>query len=171
MSIHKRKRLYIDPQVQGALLRRTFFYWAFGVLGLLGLLTVWEVFQDPRLTLGEAFYDCLVQNIPVLVISLILLPIVMYDTLKTSNRVTGPLYRLRQEMKKLASGQGEEVHPLRFRDGDFWGDLADEYNRILNQVRTQDDRMKDYFEKAPEVLPENLETLKEESSRSTPTHV
>ena len=162
----KRNRLFIDAEVQGALLRRTLLYWFLGVFGLLAMLTIWEVVQRPELTLGEAFYACWLQSSPVVGVSLILLPVIMYDILKMSNRVAGPLFRFQQEMKKLANGKGDEMEPLRFRGGDFWGDLAKEYNRIVNQVRNQDERLKEYFNKANEALPES--PANEETRESVP---
>ena len=35
-------------------------------------------------------------------------------------------------MKALA--EGEEVSPIHFRDGDFWQELAEDFNRIVKRV-------------------------------------
>ena len=105
----------------------------------------------------NALRDSWWQNQPALLVSLFVIPIFMYDMLKTNHRIAGPLYRLKQEMMKLSESEnGSVLGPLKFRDGDFWGELANEFNRVLSRVRCQDDRMKDYFERANESRPESI---------------
>lgn len=53
--------------------------------------------------------------------------------LKLSHRVAGPLYRLRQEM--LRTAHGGEIKPLKFRDGDYFNELADSYNEQMKEIR------------------------------------
>ena len=54
--------------------------------------------------------------------------------LKISHRVAGPLYRLKSEMLRAARGGGE-VKPLKFRDGDYFAELADAYNEQMGEIR------------------------------------
>jgi hypothetical protein len=72
---------------------------------------------------------------PALVASLLLLPLVVIDIIRVSNRFTGPLLRLRRSMRGLASG--ERVEPLYFREGDFWKDFADEFNEVIARVQSE----------------------------------
>jgi len=53
--------------------------------------------------------------------------------LKISHRVAGPLYRLKGEM--LRTARGGEVKPLKFRDGDYFAELADAYNEQMGETR------------------------------------
>ena len=53
--------------------------------------------------------------------------------LKLSHRVAGPLYRLRSEM--LRTAHGGEVKNLKFRDGDYFNDLADAYNEQMAEIQ------------------------------------
>jgi hypothetical protein len=48
------------------------------------------------------------------------------------HRVAGPVYRIEQHMKGVIDGH--PVHPLRFRDGDQLGSLAETYNQLLHAV-------------------------------------
>ena len=50
--------------------------------------------------------------------------------LKISHRVAGPLFRLHGEM--LRTARGGEVKHLKFRDGDYFGELAEAYNERAN---------------------------------------
>jgi sensor histidine kinase YesM len=52
--------------------------------------------------------------------------------LKLSHRVAGPLHRLKQEM--LRTAQGGEVTRLKFRDGDYFEELADAYNEQMKEI-------------------------------------
>jgi len=67
-----------------------------------------------------------------LVVSLCLLPLVLVDVVRLSNRFAGPAYRLRRAMRQLA--HGEKVQPITFRQGDFWKEFADDFNRIAARL-------------------------------------
>ena len=56
--------------------------------------------------------------------------------LKISHRVAGPLYRLRSEM--LRTARGGELTRLKFRDGDYFEELADAYNEQMAEIRKRD---------------------------------
>ena len=45
------------------------------------------------------------------------------------HRIVGPVYSLKQHM--IAVANGEDVRPLRFRDGDQLSDVGDVYNQLL----------------------------------------
>jgi hypothetical protein len=61
----------------------------------------------------------------------------VYDMLRLSHRFAGPMLRFRRAMRDL--GRGEQVEPLRFRDGDFWQEMAAEFNAVLQRVERQRD--------------------------------
>lgn len=47
-----------------------------------------------------------------------------------SNRLAGPIYRMRRHMDDFA--QGKTVPPLKFRKEDYFSELEDSYNRLIN---------------------------------------
>jgi methyl-accepting chemotaxis protein len=49
-----------------------------------------------------------------------------------SNRVVGPMVRLKNHMEKVA--RGETVGEIHFRDGDFFPEIADAYNDALKKT-------------------------------------
>ncbi len=69
------------------------------------------------------------------IIMLALFPAFALDTIRFSNRFVGPIARLRRYMRELAAG--EPINALTFRDNDFWGDVADEFNVIALKVKDQ----------------------------------
>ena len=66
-----------------------------------------------------------------LMISIMLLPIVVWDSIRYSHRIAGPLGRIEASLRAIADG--DNVAPIRCRNGDFCLDMVDELNRIINQ--------------------------------------
>ncbi|NIP86198.1 MAG: hypothetical protein GTO03_11765 [Planctomycetales bacterium] len=132
MSKRNRKRYFVDFQVQGALLVRTAVYWVFCLFGVATMLLVWRVFSEPAAPFAVQLQELWQRFAPALVASLLLLPLVMMDTVRTSNRFAGPMFRLRRSMKALACG--ERVEPVYFREHDFWRDLAQDFNAIAAKL-------------------------------------
>ena len=73
------------------------------------------------------------------IVLIALLPVVIYDSLRLSNRIAGPTFRLQGALRELASG--ESFPSLKFRRRDFWHDLAEDLNtlslRLERMERTQ----------------------------------
>ena len=67
-----------------------------------------------------------------LLASLAVLPIMLLDILRLSHRWVGPLFRLRASLHQLSLG--EPIQPIRFRDGDYWQDLARDVNVVTEEL-------------------------------------
>ncbi len=135
MGIRIRKRLLIDRKVQGALMLRAVEYWFCCVLTVgLALLAwnLWNLLTGPDESLHGYFVEAWHYFVVAGVVSLLVLPALVYDALRMSNKFTGPLFRLRRELRRLAAG--ERVPPIRFRTNDFWSDMADEFNAASDRM-------------------------------------
>ena len=134
MRLTPRNRYVVEPEVQKSLLARTLGYWCASVLVVGLTLAIWEaVSGPPRPFLDFFYFDWLFEQYGlVLLAATVMLPIVMLDVLFTSNRVAGPIFRMRRSLRALAAG--EYVQPIKFRDGDFWHELADEFNALAAYV-------------------------------------
>ena len=97
------------------------------------MLACWQALTGPFESLPEIFAALWFQYAPALVVAALVLPLILFDVVRISNRFVGPVYRLRQSMRRLA--RGEEVQPIKFREGDFWQTFADEFNHILAMDR------------------------------------
>jgi hypothetical protein len=127
-----RKRLFVDHPVQRALMLRAVEYW-FCCLLTVGLAhLVWNLLTTRYESLYEYFVDAWDFFLPAAIVSALVLPVLMYDILKLSNKFSGPLFRLRRELRRLAAG--ESVTPIRFRSDDFWLELADEFNATAQRM-------------------------------------
>jgi hypothetical protein len=129
----KRKQLFVDPKVQGALLARVLGYWALYLFAIGVLMLGWQILSKPPapflVHLRNLWFDC----VPVFAASCLLLPFLATDVVRFSNRFCGPLVRIRDGLRGLA--RGETVQPVQFRQGDFWQDLGDEFNAVVVKQR------------------------------------
>lgn len=129
-----RKKLFVDPQVQGQLVWRVCLYWLTCLITVTFMVVCYRIITGPARPFAWHFQELRVYLGPALVASLIILPLVVVDVIRVSNRFAGPLVRLRRSLRALA--KGEPVEPIRFRQGDFWQDFADEFNALLARIKT-----------------------------------
>ena len=128
----QRKQLLVDRRVQGALLVRATSYWLYCLLTLTMLTLCWRIANSEPQTFQSHLQALKADFAPAAIGSLLLLPIVLVDVLRLSNRFTGPMLRVRRLMNELAAGQ--RVEPLKFRDGDFWMEFADDFNKVAARL-------------------------------------
>jgi len=135
MSQHKRSRLFVDYRVQGALMARTIAYWGMCLLSLALLLFCWRIYTGPALTFAMHLRQMWEQFGPAILASALILPLLVVDAARLSNRFAGPLYRVRLSLAQLAAG--ERIPVIQFRDGDYWPEIADDINKIAARLAAQ----------------------------------
>ncbi len=91
-----------------------------------------QYFGNPTFT-----FDQFLANIggylwPLLLAFGVTLPIAVLQLLRFTHRFAGPVLRLRSELRQLANG--EERPPLKFRENDYWQDLAIHFNRVADEL-------------------------------------
>ena len=131
MSNSKRRQLYVDSHVQGAIIRRVAVYWACCVLFMVIPLCIGNLFRRPDLLFYEQFGILWNQYWPILVCMVCMLPFSLLDALQLSNRFAGPMFRLRRHMHLLA--ENKQLEPLMLREEDFCHEMALDFNRILER--------------------------------------
>jgi|SRR5436190_2377637 len=142
--IQKRSRIFIDASIQGMLLLRVALYWTVCVLTqVLVILLVSVVssmsaapnaFSVPALQLRW-----LLQL--VVFASVLMLPVILFDVLRLSHRWVGPVFRLRASLQALS--RGDIVAPISFRAGDFWQEMAGDFNVIAAEVNRHNEATTD----------------------------
>jgi len=130
----RRKKSYLGNAVQRALLYRLVAYWFLFLLGSLLVATILHVFANPVEAFSKGFEGIINYQRPMLIASLVLLPIFLRDMIRFSIRFVGPVVRLQNEVGRLADG--EQVAPVKFRKHDYWHDLATQFNRLRDRVET-----------------------------------
>jgi len=134
---HARKQNFVDSTVQGALLRRIVLHWfLYFIVAALAIVTLQAMLSGPD---GEPLMARVMQEISefslVGLILVCIFPAFLLDTIRFSNRFVGPVGRLRKYLRQL--GQDGNTDRLSFRGGDFWAEMAEEYNVVAQTVEDQ----------------------------------
>ena len=135
MATYARKRLFVDAEVQGRFALRAVAYWLGCMTVVMGMAMLGRLLMkptEPFFTSSEALWACLA---PLVLATVLVLPVMVYDIIVVTHRLVGPLLRLRGAMRRLANG--ERVEPIRFRKGDFWQEFADEFNAVAALVQSR----------------------------------
>ena len=127
-AMNLRHYVFVDPKVQGALVSRVALYWLLCLVTVGLMLLCWRIATEPIELFYTHFRQLWLFYGPAAIASFLLLPLVMLDVIRLSNRFTGPVVRLRRAMRALA--RGEHVQPIEFREGDFWQEFAAEFNAL-----------------------------------------
>ena len=132
MSHPARKKTFVDPQVQGALVRRLVLHWVafFGVAAAVAFCL--QVLSDPFRPIEEHARQLWWTHGPFLLVMFFMLPVFIVDTIKLSHRFAGPIYRLRNVIRALS--KGEKSQPIAFREFDFWQGLAEDFNAMVERL-------------------------------------
>ena len=131
-----RKQFYIDKDVQGAIVRRILYYWATCMLFLTIPLLISKTIVESDKLFYEHLSTLFYSYWPVYLVSALLLPFLIYDTLRVSHKFTGPIYHLRRELQNLLDGK--EINEISFRETDHWHDLAGIVNQLIARTNEND---------------------------------
>ena len=146
LSENQRKKHYVDPEVQNAILRQVAYLWLLGaaiytyIVFVYRIMPIW--FSSGTPSLGEIWYHLA----PMVLSAAALFPLMMSSAIRFSHRFVGPMVQFRQVLRQLASG--DNVAPIQLRRNDFWRDVADE----LNQVSERFDELSSREPEREEVL-------------------
>ena len=137
---NRRKKLFIDSAVQGAIARRLILHWIAFFFIVFFTLPLWQLYS--RTDLSAPFSMLILQgwaaSAPVFIILLATLPMFIWDSVKLSHRFAGPMYRFQKAIQEVAAG--EEPRPIKLRKGDFWTDVADDFNAMLERLAREEDQ-------------------------------
>lgn len=129
---HRRSQRFIDRPIQGALLFRAVLYWACTLVSQILVMFTLALFFSPAngfyARLGDLSWNLKLAACA----SLIVLPFILFDLVRLSHRWVGPIFRLRTALQAL--GRGDQIPPIRFREGDYWQELAGDFNVIAVEL-------------------------------------
>ena len=110
----KRRKVWVDVNIQGGLALRCTLYWFFCLCSIMLFVAIGTAFSGNLQSAGDMFSKLWRQFSPAILASVFLLPLVIIDVIRKSHRFVGPLIRLQNEMQRLADGQ--DVAPVHFRN-------------------------------------------------------
>jgi len=138
MSKHLRKQNFVDSTVQGALLRRIVMHWVmYFIVAGIAIVLLQAMLGGPD---GKPMLERVISEIrEFTLVGLILIcifPAFLLDTVRFSNRFVGPVGRLRRYLRQL--GADGNTERLSFRGGDFWSEMAEEFNVVAAKIEEQE---------------------------------
>jgi hypothetical protein len=130
----KRTRLWVDPPFQARLLVRMGSYLLLSVLVVLHVGFFLEAIRDlatngPIKNFGTLYADYLSRQAPLLLALGLMMPPLLYNLLRFSHRIAGPLFRCRRVMQEMAAGQ--VVREFVPRQNDLMGELFAAFNELI----------------------------------------
>jgi hypothetical protein len=139
MARPRRKKHFIDANVQGALARRLIVHWLVFLMVAALAAFVLQVLSNPFRPLIIHARDVWWTQGPFLVVLAFLLPVFIVDSIKLSHRFAGPVFALRRAFREIV--QGKPPRKLKFRRHDFWQELAEDYNAMLLKMQLLDEEV------------------------------
>ena len=140
MSRRPRRQFFVNGKVQGSLALRVALYWMYCLVAVGLMTTCWMVLFDRPSSSGEFFARLGAQTLPVLLSSVLLMPLVLLDSIRFSNRFVGPVFRLGRALERMADGQ--RVQNVQFRSDDFWYEYSQSFNRLNERVISLEEQLK-----------------------------
>ncbi|HTM56654.1 MAG TPA: hypothetical protein VL175_21655 [Pirellulales bacterium] len=135
---YKRKQVLIDRQVQGSIIAHLVIYWLTCIVAIQVVSVLWFVVTGPD---QPSFLDYLLNATTlasgsrVFLTALVLLPFIVRDALKLSNRFAGPVFRMQRALKQVVADGTFE--PIELRENDFWHDFASDLNAAVRRLKDE----------------------------------
>lgn len=127
-----RQRIWIDSRIQGILVGRIIIYWL-STIGFFGIgIAVTQYCDHTDWSFVEHLTSWLGKVSPWLPSICLLLPLVIYDIVRTSHAFTGPISRVRQQLSKLM--QNPNCTPLVLRQDDYLHEITAPLNSLQHQI-------------------------------------
>lgn len=130
---NQRKKSVVDARVQWLLARRVVLHFVAFVFGGAVFGLIFQILTNPMDSLSNHVAAFWQHNFPMLVALVCMMPIFIRDTLTLSNRIAGPISRLRDTVTRIVDG--DDVRPLKFRANDMWEDLPELFNRMVARLQ------------------------------------
>ena len=125
---HVRWRLFADARVQGQLCFRVVIYWLVCQFTMVGAMIAFASLGGTEQVSPDVIWSFVG---PAFFASLMILPFALLDAVGFSNRFSGPIHNFRQRFADLVSGKPSRE--LNFRPGDYYEDLAENFNLLRKQ--------------------------------------
>jgi len=146
---YKRRIILIDKEVQLRIAARVAGYWCAAILFVILPLAFLKTFVDHgSLFVGNIFVVCS-DHWPVFAMMLMFLPFAVYDSIRMSHKLAGPIHRLRTDLDRYRIG---ETVTIRFRENDFWIDLPDSINELISRIDVLESQVAEELEHDSVVL-------------------
>jgi hypothetical protein len=141
-SKNPRKKTYLGWKVHGRIVARFALYWALYNCILWQLLCARDFLQSESsvlegkqgISLGERLQSIGRDNAWIVAVAAIVFPMLLWEIVRLTHRVIGPLKRLEGVLNRMVDG--ETIREVKFRDGDLIESFEKTFNRYLASLQT-----------------------------------
>jgi hypothetical protein len=162
--------------IQGRLLANLATYWfVYHVVLWYGLFFFW--YQNRRqeilasgeyMQFSDLYGEFVLEHYPLALCAAAVLPIILWDMLKLTHRIAGPLVRFQNVLRQLT--RGERVERIKLRRGDLLVELQDAFNEYIESLNEPKGHpeSQDARDTQADVLFEDLGAIKQTIGREIP---
>ncbi len=126
------KPLVIEPKIQWTLAIRTILHWVACVTYFAVVLFFTQMLYDPEQSLWEHIRAYAFDALHWLPAILLLLPLVVYDTLRVSQRIVTPVLQVQAGLAELVEDQ--KSARLEIAEEDYFPELLNHFNQVRGMV-------------------------------------
>lgn len=144
-----RKSYYVNRRVQGGVLSRFCMYWIVYHFVLWHAMILFQfvsrreqLFEQftqggvatatPMQSFADLYGTFAAEHYSLLVCAALVLPFLLWDVLKMTHRIAGPLVRFQHALRDLAAGR--RIRRIELRDGDLLTGFQDVFNEYLEKI-------------------------------------
>jgi hypothetical protein len=136
-----RRRFFVDRLIQGRIVGRIAMYWVLYHIVMWHSLFVFRYVQyragtlegKPHQPFGELYGNFVTDYYPLAIFAIITFPIFLFDVIRLTHRVAGPMVRFKNVMQSLLDG--DRVPPMKLRPGDLLLPFQDMFNRFTREFQ------------------------------------
>lgn len=135
----KRSKIFVNRGIQGSMALRFGMYWvvyhiclwhgAFMYFFLRARLSLLTGGEGPMMSVSELYGKFMADYLPITVTALLLLPIVVYEMIRQTHRIAGPLVRFSNALQDMKDGK--VIQPVKLREGDMLTDFETLFNEFV----------------------------------------
>ncbi len=136
-----RSRKLIDSDIQVGIMTRVIFYWVFCLVFIACPLAFVKTYSDPSQLWTTHLMSVFREHWIVFTALTLIIPVAFVDIVRFSHRFVGPVFRLRQELAKLKTG--EKMNRVQSRSNDFWVELSDGFNQLNDRIEALESELEE----------------------------
>lgn len=138
-----RKKLYVSRRIQGGMLAKLALYWGVYHFVLWHAMFMYRYMQYRADVLGgaahvsfaELYSTFAAQHYSMVLCAVGVFPIVLWDMVKITHRIAGPLVRFQNTLREMA--KGVRPRPIKLRRGDLLVELQDAFNEYVTSLEAK----------------------------------
>ncbi len=136
MKPERRFNWMVSKEMQLGFSRRLLVYWCGTWLAIFAVPICARLLVT-KLPFSELASELVADMWFPMMMSLLVLPIIFWDSIRFSHRIAGPVCRINRNIKRLVDGESAEQVTL--RENDFCQELANDFNRLVSKFQTSSD--------------------------------